>query len=60
VRVIFTPSLGEWRLVRLPESLFFLYRIVRFARLLTRIFLPSHARYETADMSTEELTKKSF
>jgi len=60
VRLIFTPSLGEWRLVRLPESLFFLYRIVRFARLLTRIFLPSHARYETADMSTEELTKKSF
>lgn len=44
VRLIFTPSLGEWRLVRLPESLFFLYRIVRLARLLTRIFLPSDAR----------------
>ena len=54
-RLIFTPSLGEWRLVHLPESLFFLYRIVRLARLLTRIFLPSHARYETADMTTEEL-----
>jgi hypothetical protein len=43
VRLIFTPSLGEWRLVRLPESLFFLYRIVRLARLLTRIF-PWHGR----------------
>jgi hypothetical protein len=43
VRLIFTPSLGEWRRVRLPESLFFLYRIVRLARLLTRIF-PWHGR----------------
>jgi hypothetical protein len=44
VRLIFTPGLGEWRLVRLPESLFFLYRTVRLARLLTRIFLPWQAR----------------
>ncbi|HEX4542593.1 MAG TPA: hypothetical protein VH114_05455, partial [Candidatus Acidoferrum sp.] len=57
VRLIFTASLGEWRLVRLPESLFFLYRIVRLARLLTRIFLPAHARYETAEMTTEGLRR---
>ena len=37
-RLIFTPSLGEWRLVRLPGSLFSLYRIVRVARLLARVF----------------------
>jgi hypothetical protein len=47
-RLTFTPSLGEWRLVRLPESLFFLYRIVRVARLLARVFRPSRARHETA------------
>jgi hypothetical protein len=57
VRLIFTASLGEWRLVRLPESLFFLYRIVRLARLLTRIFLPAHARYETAEMTTEGIRR---
>lgn len=37
-RLALTPSLGEWKLVRLPESLFFLYRIVRLARLLARVF----------------------
>jgi putative nucleotidyltransferase-like protein len=37
-RLIFTPSLGEWRLVRLPQSLFFLYRIIRLGRLLARVF----------------------
>lgn len=47
-RLTFTPSLGEWRLVRLPESLFFLYRIVRVGRLLARVFRPSRARHETA------------
>ena len=47
-RLTFTPSLGEWRLVRLPESLSFLYRIVRVARLLAKVFRPSRARHETA------------
>lgn len=40
-RLTFTPSLGEWQLVRLPGPLFFLYRIVRVARLLARVFLPN-------------------
>ena len=47
-RLTFTPGLGEFRLVRLPESLFFLYWIVRLGRLLTRVFRPSRARRETS------------
>lgn len=49
-RLTFTPSVGEWRLVRLPDSLFFLYRIVRIARLLTRIFRPSRVPQEAPDL----------
>ncbi len=36
-RLILTPGPGEWQAVRLPESLFPLYRIVRLARLAKRL-----------------------
>ena len=35
-RLTFTPGPGEWETVRLPKSLFPLYRIVRLARLAAR------------------------
>lgn len=35
-RLIFTPGPGEWEAVRLPKSLFPLYRVVRLARLAAR------------------------
>lgn len=36
-RLIFTPGPGEWQAVRLPQSLFPLYRLVRLSRLASRI-----------------------
>ncbi|MGB8582985.1 MAG: nucleotidyltransferase family protein [Candidatus Sulfotelmatobacter sp.] len=36
-RLTFTPGPGEWEAVRLPKSLFPLYRIVRLARLAARL-----------------------
>jgi hypothetical protein len=36
-RLILTPGPGEWRAVRLPESLFVLYRLVRLSRLAARL-----------------------
>jgi hypothetical protein len=36
-RLAFTPSLGEWAWVPLPDGLFPLYRVVRMARLSTRL-----------------------
>ena len=38
-RLAFTPGPGEWKAVRLPASLFPLYRVVRLSRLVGRIFL---------------------
>jgi putative nucleotidyltransferase-like protein len=35
-RLALTPSVGEWSAIRLPEWLFPLYRVVRFARLFQR------------------------
>ncbi len=35
-RLTFTPGPGEWEAIRLPKSLFPLYRIVRLARLVAR------------------------
>ena len=35
-RLTFTPGPGEWEAVRLPKSLFPLYRLVRLARLAAR------------------------
>jgi hypothetical protein len=35
-RLTFTPGPGEWETIRLPKSLFPLYRIVRLARLVAR------------------------
>ena len=35
-RLTFTPGPGEWEAVRLPKSLFPLYRVVRLARLASR------------------------
>jgi hypothetical protein len=49
-RLVFTPGVGEWRLMRLPESLFFLYRIVRLARLLARAFRLSRAHHKASEM----------
>jgi Uncharacterised nucleotidyltransferase len=37
-RLAFTPSVGEWRVVRLPEQMFPLYRVIRMFRLGTRVF----------------------
>jgi hypothetical protein len=36
-RLVFTPGPGEWKAVRLPSSLFPLYRLVRFSRLAARL-----------------------
>jgi hypothetical protein len=36
-RLIVTPSVGEWSVVRLPGPLFFLYRVVRVFRLAARV-----------------------
>jgi hypothetical protein len=36
-RLIFTPGPGEWKAVRLPASLFPLYRLVRLSRLAARL-----------------------
>jgi hypothetical protein len=36
LRLIFTPSVGEWSTVRLPASLFPLYRGIRLFRLMAR------------------------
>jgi len=36
-RLILTPGPGEWRLVRLPRTLFPLYRLVRISRLASRL-----------------------
>jgi hypothetical protein len=43
LRLLFTPSVGEWSVVRLPEPLFPLYRVVRFFRLSRRLFSPPAA-----------------
>jgi hypothetical protein len=37
-RLLFTPSVGEWALVKLPAPLFPLYRVVRLFRLAVRPF----------------------
>jgi hypothetical protein len=42
-RLLFTPSVGEWSVVRLPEVLFPLYRVIRFFRLSRRLFSPPAA-----------------
>ena len=42
-RLLFTPSVGEWSVVRLPEPLFPLYRVIRFFRLSRRLFSPPAA-----------------
>ena len=36
-RLVFTPGSGEWDAVRLPASLFPLYRLVRLSRLVARL-----------------------
>lgn len=36
-RLVFTPGPGEWVVLRLPEPLFPLYRVVRFGRLAKRL-----------------------
>jgi len=36
-RLAFTPSIGEWEVVRLPAPLFPLYRIIRLFRLAGRL-----------------------
>jgi hypothetical protein len=36
-RLIFTPGPGEWAVVRLPEPLFPLYRLVRVTRLAAKL-----------------------
>jgi hypothetical protein len=36
-RLAFTPGPGEWEAVKLPRAFFPLYRVVRMARLLSRI-----------------------
>jgi hypothetical protein len=41
LRLAATPSVGEWQSVRIPDSLFMLYRGVRMLRLLKRFCFPS-------------------
>jgi hypothetical protein len=36
-RLAFTPGPGEWAAIRLPPSLFPLYRLVRFYRIAARL-----------------------
>jgi hypothetical protein len=36
-RLAFTPSVGEWQVVNLPDSLFPLYRVIRVGRLAGRL-----------------------
>jgi hypothetical protein len=43
-RLAFTPSMGEWAVVRLPAPLFPLYHIIRLFRLAARLFSPRTAR----------------
>ena len=40
-RLLTTPGPGEWKSVRLPDALFFLYRVVRVGRLMNRFLLRS-------------------
>ena len=44
LRLAATPSVGEWQAVRIPDSLFTLYRGVRTFRLLKRLCFPAEAR----------------
>jgi hypothetical protein len=39
LRLIFTPSVGEWSMVRLPACLFPLYRGIRVSRLIARFLI---------------------
>jgi len=41
LRLAATPSVGEWQSVRIPDSLFMLYRGVRMLRLLKRFCFPA-------------------
>jgi hypothetical protein len=36
-RLVFTPGPGEWQAVRLPASMFALYRVIRLSRLAARL-----------------------
>jgi len=36
-RLLFTPSVGEWSVVRLPAPLFPLYRVIRVLRVARRL-----------------------
>jgi hypothetical protein len=38
LRLLFTPSTGEWAVVRLPSALFPLYRVIRIFRVAARLF----------------------
>jgi hypothetical protein len=42
-RLVFTPSRGEWAVVRLPAPLFPLYRIIRVFRLAAKLLSPRPA-----------------
>jgi len=37
-RLVWTPGIGEWSAMRVPEKLSFMYRVVRLGRLAKRIF----------------------
>ncbi len=43
-RLIFTPGPGEWKTIKLPASLFPLYRLVRLSRLAARVGRPGKIR----------------
>ena len=45
LRLVFTPSMGEWAVVRLPAPLFPLYRILRIFRVVARLFRSSVATH---------------
>jgi hypothetical protein len=53
LRLLFTPSVGEWAVVRLPAPLFPLYRVIRLFRLAGRLLGFGDARKALQDKPGE-------
>ena len=53
LRLLFTPSVGEWSVVRLPGPLFPLYRLIRLFRVAARFLRMGGARNHLHETSSE-------
>ena len=53
VRLLFTPSVGEWSVVRLPAFLFSLYRVVRLFRVAGKLLSFRNARSASREPSSD-------